>query len=113
VGAAYDPAECPVACEQLAPGSALLTRLQQSAQARPPWLSLWSTDDQTVQPPDSARLPGAVNVPLQSVCPGVDIQHSQLPTAPLVVGLVLRALASNRVTAPAPGECAAIQSLGR
>jgi triacylglycerol lipase len=113
VGSAYDPAECPVACQQLAPGSALLTQLQQSTQTRPPWLSLWSTDDQTVQPPDSARLPGAVNVPLQSVCPGVDIQHDQLPTAPLVVGLVLRALASDRVTAPAPGDCAAIQSLGR
>jgi len=112
VGTGYDPAECPVACEQLAPGSALLTRLQQSAQERPPWLSLWSTDDQTVQPPDSARLPGAVNVPLQSVCPGADIQHSQLPTAPLVVGLVLRALASDRVTAPAPGDCAWLESLG-
>jgi len=113
VGTAYDPAECPVACEQLAPGSALLTRLQQSTQARPPWLSLWSTDDQTVQPPDSARLPGAVNVPLQSVCPGVDIQHSQLPNAPLVVGLVLRTLAGNRVTAPNPGDCASLESLGR
>lgn len=112
VGAAYDPGECPVACQQLAPGSALLTRLQRSAGARPPWLSLWSTDDQTVQPPDSARLPGAVNVPLQSVCPGADIQHSQLPTAPLVVGLVLRALAGHGVTAPAPGSCASLQSLG-
>jgi hypothetical protein len=95
------------------PGSALLTQLQQSTQARPPWLSLWSTDDQTVQPPDSARLAGAVNVPLQSVCPGVDIQHSQLPTAPLVVGVVLRELAGNRVTAPAAGDCAAFQALGR
>ena len=113
VGTGFDPAECPVACQQLAPGSALLTQLQQSTVARPPWLSLWSTDDQTVQPPDSARLADAVNVPLQSVCPGVDIQHSQLPAAPLVVGLVLRALASNRVTAPVPGDCAAIQSLGR
>jgi triacylglycerol lipase len=113
VGAAYDPALCPVACQQLAPGSALLTQLRQSTQPRPPWLSLWSTDDQTVQPPDSARLPGAVNVPLQSVCPGVDIQHSQLPTAPLVVGLVLRTLASNRVIAPAPNDCTALQSLGR
>jgi pimeloyl-ACP methyl ester carboxylesterase len=113
VGTGFDPGECPVACQQLAPGSALLTRLQQSAVARPPWLSLWSTDDQTVQPPDSARLPGAVNVPLQSVCPGADIQHSQLPTAPLVIGLVLRALASNNVTAPALGDCAAMQSLGR
>ncbi len=113
VGTAYDPGACPVACQQLAPGSALLTRLQRSAQARPPWLSLWSTDDETVQPPDSARLPGAVNVPLQSVCPGVDIQHSQLPTAPLVVGVVLHELAGNRVTAPAPGDCAAFQALGR
>jgi len=113
VGTGYDPAECPVACQQLVPGSALLTGLQQSAQRRPPWLSLWSTDDQTVQPPDSARLAGAVNVPLQSVCPGVDIQHDRLPTAPLVVGIVLRALASGRVTAPAPASCGALETLGR
>jgi triacylglycerol lipase len=112
VGAAYDPGECPVACQQLVPGSALLTRLQQSTGPQPPWLSLWSTDDQTVDPPDSARQPGAVNVPLQSVCPGVDIQHSQLPTAPLVVGIVLRTLASGQVTAPAPGNCAAMRALG-
>jgi pimeloyl-ACP methyl ester carboxylesterase len=113
VGTGFDPAQCPVACQQLVPGSALLTQLQQSAQALPPWLSLWSTDDQTVQPPDSARLPGAVNVPLQSVCPAAVIQHSQLPTTPLVVGLVLRALANNHLTAPPPGDCAAMQSLGR
>jgi triacylglycerol lipase len=112
VGAAFDPGECPVACQQLAPGSALLTRLRQSGQARPPWLSLWSAGDQTVQPPDSARLPGAVNVPLQSVCPGTDIQHGQLPTAPIVVGLVLRALAGAGVTAPAPGSCASLIALG-
>jgi len=115
VGTGFDPAECPVACQQLVPGSALLSGLQRTAQSphRPPWLSLWSTDDQTVQPPDSARLPGAVNVPLQSVCPGVDIQHSQLPTAPLVDGIVLRTIASGHVEAPAPGDCAALQALGR
>jgi triacylglycerol lipase len=112
VGTGFDPAECPVACQQLVPGSALLTGLQRSAQPRPPWLSLWSTDDQTVQPPDSARLTGAVNVPLQSVCPGADIQHSQLPDAPLVDGIVLRALASGHPAAPGPGDCAALQALG-
>ena len=113
VGTGYDPAECPVACQQLVPGSALLIMLQQSAAPRPPWLSLWSADDQTVQPPDSARLAGAVNVPLQSICPGADIQHDQLPTAPLVVGIVLRTLADNRVTAPAPADCTPFESLGR
>jgi triacylglycerol lipase len=113
VGTGFDPAECPAACQQLAPGSALLTMLQASAQPRPPWLSLWSTDDQTVQPPDSARLAGAVNVPLQSVCPGVVIQHDQLPTTPLVVGIVLRTLAGNHVSAQAPASCAALEALGR
>jgi triacylglycerol lipase len=53
-----------------------------------------------------------VNVPLQSVCPGADIQHGQLPTAPLVVGLVLRTLASRGVTAPAAGGCASLEALG-
>jgi len=113
VGTGFDPAECPVACQQLVPGSALLAALQGSARPRPPWLSLWSTDDQTVQPPDSARLTGAVNVPLQSVCPGVVIQHDQLPTAPLVVGIVLRTLAGGHVIAPGPGDCPALEASGR
>lgn len=112
VGTGFDPAACPVACQQLVPGSVLLTRLQRSAHPRPPWLSLWSTDDKTVQPPDSARLPGAVNVPLQSVCPGVNIQHSQLPTAPLVVGLVLRDLSASHITIPARTDCAALEADG-
>jgi triacylglycerol lipase len=113
VGVANLPGECPVACEELVPGSALLARLQQtSAATRPPWLSLWTTDDQVVQPPDSARLPGAVNVPLQSVCPGVSIQHGQLPTAPLVVGIVLRALRGAALTQLTPADCHALTTLG-
>ncbi|MBO0806672.1 MAG: hypothetical protein J2P25_26775 [Nocardiopsaceae bacterium] len=114
IGAVFDPGACPVACQQLAPGSALLTRLQRSpAKDRPPWLSLWTDDDQTVQPPDSARLAGAVNVPLQGVCPQADISHSQLPTAPLVDGIVLRTLAANRVTAPSRSDCTALEALGK
>jgi len=114
LGAAFVPGECPVACQQLVPGSALLSALQSlPAAGRPPWLSLWTTDDQVVQPPDSARLTGAVNVPLQSVCPGVTIQHGDLPTAPLVVGIVLRAVRSTTLTAPAPAQCQSLQSLGR
>jgi triacylglycerol lipase len=65
-----------------------------------------------VQPPDSARLPAAVNVPLQTICPGVTIGHGQLPTAPLVVGIVLRTLTSARLAAPSPSDCRALQALG-
>jgi triacylglycerol lipase len=113
LGAAFVPGECPQACEQLVTGSALLTALADSRAARPPWLSLWTTDDQVVQPPDSARLPGAVNVPLQSVCPGVTIAHDQLPSNPLVIGIVLRTLPSADLGTPSPSACGALQSQGR
>jgi triacylglycerol esterase/lipase EstA (alpha/beta hydrolase family) len=113
VGAADAPGACPAACEELVPGSSMLSRLQGTAAAtRPPWLSLWTTDDQVVQPPDSARLTGAVNVPLQSVCPGASIGHGQLPTAPLVVGIVLRVLHGGAITPPGPSDCRSLQDLG-
>jgi pimeloyl-ACP methyl ester carboxylesterase len=113
VGAADAPDACPAACEELVPGSSMLNRLQGTGSAtRPPWLSLWTTDDQVVQPPDSSRLPGAVNVPLQSVCPGVSIGHGQLPTDPLVVGIVLRTLRSAALSPPRPADCRTLQALG-
>jgi pimeloyl-ACP methyl ester carboxylesterase len=113
VGAADAPDACPQACEELVPGSSMLHRLQGTGSAtRPPWLSLWTTDDQVVQPPDSARLSGAVNVPLQSVCPGVSIGHGQLPTAPLVVGIVLRTLHSTALSSPRASDCRSLQALG-
>jgi triacylglycerol lipase len=113
LGTAFDPSECPVACQQLAPGSSLLTTLQQAPVRRPPWLSLWTTDDQIVQPPDSARLLGAVNVPLQSVCPGMGISHEQLPFSPLVTGIVLTALRAPELTVPASAQCRSLLALGR
>ena len=113
VGAADAPGACPAACAELVPGSSMLNRLQGTAPAtRPPWLSLWTTDDRVVQPPDSARLAGAVNVPLQSVCPGASIGHGQLPTDPLVVGIVLRTLRSTALATPRPSDCRSLQALG-
>lgn len=114
LGTVFDPGACPVACQQLAPGSSLLTSLQRApAATRPPWLSLWTTDDQIVQPPDSARLAGAVNVPLQSVCPGIDVQHDQLPVSPLVTGIALRAVSPAPLAAPRAAQCRSLQALGR
>jgi triacylglycerol lipase len=101
VGSALVPGACPVACQQLVPGSALLTRLDgERLPGRLPWLSIWSEGDETVTPPDSARLAGAVNVPLQSVCPNVQVSHGQLPTDPLVTALVLAALGTAPLTPP-------------
>ena len=103
---AFLPGACPVACQQLVPGSSLLRHLDgRAVPAHPRWLSLWTTDDQTVTPPDSARLAGALNVPVQSVCPAQRISHSQLPTNPAVTAMVLQAIAAGPVHRPTTAEC--------
>jgi triacylglycerol lipase len=100
-GVALGGQACPTACRQLAPGSDLLDQLDREALPKGlPWLSVWTENDETVQPPDSARLAGAVNVPLQSVCPQAQVSHGQLPTDPRVTALVFRGLAAAPVTAP-------------
>jgi triacylglycerol lipase len=110
-GGALVPGACPRACQQLAPGSSLLTGL---AASRPtiPWLSLWTDQDQTVTPPDSAALPGVASIRLQRVCPGARISHSQLPTAGVSIGLVLRALGTRSLPQVTSGDCNQIQAEG-
>jgi hypothetical protein len=105
--AGFDPGACPAACQQLVPGSALLTGLAHGAPGPLRWLSLWTTDDQTVVPPDSARLAGAVNVPVQSVCPGQRIAHAQLPTSAVVTAMVLQAIGTGPLGRPAAAACQA------
>jgi triacylglycerol lipase len=101
VGAALAPDACPQACRQLAPGSDLLDDLDgESLPDGLPWLSIWTEDDETVQPPDSARLDGAVNVPLQGICPRARVSHSALPTDPAVTALVLRAIGTAPLAEP-------------
>lgn len=113
LGAAFTPDACPDACRQLAPGSSLLARLDRApVPDRPPWLSVWTTRDEVVTPPDSARLDGAVNAALQSVCPDETVDHGGLPTAPLVTGLVLRALGPDPLAAPAAADCAELRAAG-
>jgi hypothetical protein len=113
-GGALVPGACPLACQQLVPGSPLLRTVEdQPLPAGLPWLSLWTRDDETVTPPDSARLAGAVNVPLQGICPGVRVSHSQLPSTPLVAGIVLAALSGPSLTSPTPDECSALTARGR
>jgi pimeloyl-ACP methyl ester carboxylesterase len=103
---AFVPGACPVACQQLTPGSPLLASLDVTSSAGlPHWMSLWTTDDQVVTPPDSARLPGAIDVPVQSVCPAVSVSHSQLPTNPDVTAIVLQALSAAPLRPPTSADC--------
>ena len=101
VGSALAPDACPQACRQLAPGSDLLRGIDDSLPDGLPWLSIWTENDETVQPPDSARLSGAVNLSLQQLCPAARVAHGDLPTDPAVTALVLTALGTAPLTAPA------------
>ena len=111
-GSALVPGACPRACQQLAPGSALLTSL--AARPRPaiPWLSIWTATDETVTPPESAALPGIASLRVQSVCPSATTPHSRLPLDGLVVGLMLRALGTRALPDPGPDECTRLQNEG-
>lgn len=109
--AATAPDACPAACRQLAPGSAELAELARArVGAALPWLSIWTTDDQTVTPPESARLSGVLDVAVQDVCPGARVGHADLPTDPVVTGLVLRAITAGPLTVG--GACAVLRAAG-
>jgi triacylglycerol lipase len=112
--AAVDARLCTGSCAQLVPGSALLARLNRGDEtpAGPAFTSIWTARDQTVTPPASARLEGAVNVRLQDVCAGAGVGHGGLVRDPLVLGLVARALDGALPRTPAAADCAALRASG-
>jgi triacylglycerol lipase len=110
------PGQCPVACQQLDPASDLLARLNGRSGAEVPsgrtFVSLWTSRDEVVVPPESAVLDGAVNIRIQDVCPASAVTHSELPRDPLVAAMVLAELqpaAPVRLTA---GDCARLSPGG-
>ncbi len=98
---------CPVACRQLAPDSELLRALnaRDETPAGPRFVSIWSTADRTVVPPDSARLDGALDLTVQSVCPGRRTSHGDLPEDPVVIALLGSALGAGAPAAPTGVAC--------
>ncbi|WP_153535999.1 esterase/lipase family protein [Actinomadura macrotermitis] len=108
-GLALAPGACRRACQELAPGSALLRRLGDRAPGPVRWTSVWSERDETV-PPASSPLAGAVDVDLQRVCADARTRHAELPSDPLVTGIVLRALGDAAPPAGfGPADCAALR----
>jgi triacylglycerol lipase len=102
------PDRCPEACRQMMPGSDLLRRLNTGDEtpAGPTWVSIWTTQDETVTPPESARLDGAVNLTVQSVCADAQVGHGGLPSTPLVMGMVEDLLAAGDPAPPTADDCA-------
>jgi pimeloyl-ACP methyl ester carboxylesterase len=92
---------CPTACRQLAPDSDLLRRLNAGDETPrgPVFVSVWSSADRTVVPPDSARLAGALDFTVQSVCPSARTSHGGLPADPVVLAALGTTLGS---AAPRP-----------
>ena len=105
---AFASGECPVGCRQMATDSTLLAELNSGDEtpAGPTWVSIWTTQDETVTPPDSARLDGALNLTVQSVCSSARIGHGELPRDPLVRALVVAELGAGEPVPLGPGDCA-------
>ncbi len=98
---------CPAACRQLIPGSPLLTSLADGDEtpAGPRWASVWTTEDQTVVPPDSADLEGALTFTVQSVCPGATTSHGALPADPVVLASLDSVLGTDPPRSPTGVAC--------
>jgi triacylglycerol esterase/lipase EstA (alpha/beta hydrolase family) len=101
------PDTCPQACQQLQPDSDLLRHLNAGDETPdgPLWVSIWSTGDQTVVPPTSAHLDGALDYSIQSVCPRVAVSHGDLPRNPQVIAAVVRELGVTRPALPTSDIC--------
>jgi len=113
LGAALAPGACPEACRQLVPGSELLADLEETLPG-PLWTAVWTAQDTVVTPPESGRLDGAVNVRAQDVCSDAEIGHGQLPTDPLVVGLVVLAIGVEPLDeVPDAALCDELRATGR
>lgn len=93
---------CSEACEQLAPDSDLLRRLNAGDEtpSGPLWATLRTTEDTVVVPVDSAELDGALNVLVQDVCPGATTSHGELPLAPATRAMLTATLGVAEPTVP-------------
>ena len=98
---------CPDACEQLDPDSDLMRDLNAGDETPdgPEWVALWTEDDDTVVPPVSGALDGALAYSIQDVCPGLTASHGQVPVAPEVAAMVEAAIGTAGPVEPDAAVC--------
>lgn len=91
--------DCTGGCAELLAGSDLVTEL--NADESPEgvaWATIWSSTDGVVQPAESARLEGALDVLVQEICPDLAPNHLQMLAAP-VPAMVVSVLDGGEPTA--------------
>lgn len=103
--AIFDP--CLEACQQLTPGSDFLEELgrEDETPGEASWVSLWSENDGAVEPPESSEIEGALNISVQSVCDGAQINHTQLLSDPLSVNMAVAEVNADERIEFGPGDC--------
>jgi triacylglycerol lipase len=102
---------CPLACQQLAPDSAVLSRLDaEPLPAGALALSLWTASDEVVQPPTSSVEEDVPSPSVQSVCPSRTVNHGSLPTDRVAQSIVVEALGTGLIPAFGPDDCARLSS---
>lgn len=101
------PDACPIGCQQLATDSDLLRALNATDEtpSGPTWVSMWSENDRTVVPPESASLVGALDFSVQSVCPKVVVAHRDLPRNPTVIAMTIGSLGPQLPITPTTQTC--------
>jgi triacylglycerol lipase len=107
IAGALLPASCPTACQQLEPDSTLLAGLNTGTQTAggPQFVSIWTTADDVVIPPDSAVLAGAVDISVQSVCASSRVGHTDLPSDRVVERMVVRELGAGPPVTFTAADC--------
>ncbi|MBA2552831.1 MAG: lipase [Geodermatophilaceae bacterium] len=106
------PDECPLACRQLVPDSDLLRELNAGDETPdgPAYISIWSTVDEVVTPPDSARLDGALNLVVQDICDSSQVPHGSLPTDQVVSSIVALEIGAGAPEELSAADCARLSS---
>jgi triacylglycerol esterase/lipase EstA (alpha/beta hydrolase family) len=102
---------CPTACQQLAPDSPVLSRLDnEPLPGGVLGLSLWTAGDEVVQPPTSSVEDGVPSPSIQSVCAASRVNHGGLPNDRAVQAMVLEALGTGAIPTWQPGDCGRLSS---
>ncbi|MGA9749166.1 MAG: hypothetical protein WBQ50_17050, partial [Nocardioides sp.] len=99
--------DCAAACRQLVPDSDFLRALNAGDEtpAGPAYISVWTSSDEIVVPPDSARLDGALGLVVQDFCPDARTRHGGLPGSPVVLATLASALGPDAPGEPTVEDC--------